>query len=305
MFIENVKYIQNEWWRYLLVGPLIIVVFWQFLGAIPLLIGLFSIADLDKLQTLNESNFLSAFPNYNIGLALFCITFLVGLIGIFFTVKVVHKQTIISLTTSRDKVDFKRIFNGFFVISTVNAIGMLVAYLYDPSVYEFNFKPQSFVYLSLIAIFLLPFQTSFEEYLVRGYLLQGIGITTKSRLLALLIPTLLFALLHLANPEIDKMGYGFLGAYFIMGLVWGICTLMDDGLELALGMHFGNNFVGILLMTADWTVLQTDSVLKYVGEPNMSIMFLTSIPLQILILLYFSKKYNWTNWREKLLGSLN
>jgi len=288
-----------------LVGPLIIVVFWQFLGAIPLLIGLFSVADLDKLQTLNESNFLSAFPNYNIGLALFCITFLVGLIGIFFTVKVVHKQTIKSLTTSRDKVDFKRIFNGFFVISTVNAIGMLVAYLYDPSVYEFNFKPQSFVYLSLIAIFLLPFQTSFEEYLVRGYLLQGIGITTKSRLLALLIPTLLFALLHLANPEIDKMGYGFLGAYFIMGLVWGICTLMDDGLELALGMHFGNNFIGILLMTADWTVLQTDSVLKYVGEPNMSIMFLTSIPLQILILLYFSKKYNWTNWREKLLGSLN
>ena len=284
---------------------LIIVVFWQFLGAIPLLIGLFSVADLDKLQTLNESNFLSAFPNYNIGLALFCITFLVGLIGIFFTVKVVHKQTIKSLTTSRDKVDFKRIFNGFFVISTVNAIGMLVAYLYDPSVYEFNFKPQSFVYLSLIAIFLLPFQTSFEEYLVRGYLLQGIGITTKSRLLALLIPTLLFALLHLANPEIDKMGYGFLGAYFIMGLVWGICTLMDDGLELALGMHFGNNFIGILLMTADWTVLQTDSVLKYVGEPNMSIMFLTSIPLQILILLYFSKKYNWTNWREKLLGSLN
>ena len=305
MFIENVKNTQNEWWRYLLVGPLIIVVFWQFLGAIPLLIGLFSVADLDKLQTLNESNFLSAFPNYNIGLALFCITFLVGLIGIFFTVKVVHKQTIKSLTTSRDKVDFKRIFNGFFVISTVNAIGILVAYLYDPSVYEFNFKPQSFVYLSLIAIFLLPFQTSFEEYLVRGYLLQGIGITTKSRLLALLIPTLLFALLHLANPEIDKMGYGFLGAYFIMGLVWGICTLMDDGLELALGMHFGNNFIGILLMTADWTVLQTDSVLKYVGEPNMSIMFLTSIPLQILILLYFSKKYNWTNWREKLLGSLN
>ena len=181
---------------------------------------------------------------------------------------------------------------------------MLVAYLYDPSMYEFNFKPESFIYLLLIAIILLPFQTSFEEYFVRGYLLQGIGITTKSRFLALLIPTFLFALLHLANPEVDKMGYGFLGAYFIMGLVWGVCTLMDDGLELALGMHYGNNFVGILLMTADWTVLQTDSVLKYVGEPNMSMMFVTSIPLQILILIYFSKKYNWVNWREKLFGSV-
>ena len=249
--------------------------------------------------------FLSAFPNYNIGLALFCITFLVGLIGIFFTVKVVHKQTIKSLTTSRDKVDLKRIFNGFFVISTVNAIGMLVAYLYDPSVYEFNFKPQSFLYLSLIAIFLLPFQTSFEEYLVRGYLLQGIGITTKSRLLALLIPTLLFALLHLANPEIDKMGYGFLGAYFIMGLVWGICTLMDDGLELALGMHFGNNFIGILLMTADWTVLQTESILKYTADPEIrTVDLLISLSLYLIILIVFARKYSWTNWKEKLFSKI-
>ena len=79
---------------------------------------------------------------------------------------------------------------------------------------------------------------------------------------------------------------------------------MDDGLELALGMHYGNNFVGILLMTADWTVLQTDSVLKYVGEPNMSMMIVTSIPLQILLLFYFSRKYKWVNWREKLLGSV-
>ncbi len=285
MFIENVKNTQNDWWRYLLVGPLVIIVFWQFLGAIPLLIGLFSVADLDQLQTLNESNFLNAFPNYNVGLALFCITFLVGLIGVFFTIKVIHKQTIRSLTTSRDSIDFKRIFTGFFVVAIINSIGMLVAYLYDPSVYEFNFKPESFVYLFLIAVILLPFQTSFEEYLV-------------------LIPTFLFALLHLANPEVDKMGYGFLIAYFIMGLVWGICTLMDDGLELALGMHYGNNFVGILLMTADWTVLQTDSVLKYVGEPNMSMMFVTSIPLQILLLFYFSRKYKWVNWREKLLGSV-
>ena len=80
---------------------------------------------------------------------------------------------------------------------------------------------------------------------------------------------------------------------------------MDDGLELSLGLHAAQNLIGVLILTADWTVLQTDSVLKYVGEPNMSIMFLTSIPLQILILLYFSKKYNWTNWRENLLGSLN
>ena len=71
---------------------------------------------------------------------------------------------------------------------------------------------------------------------MRGYLLQGIGITTKSRFLAFTIPSILFGLLHFANPEIDKLGNTFIFAYLIMGFFLGLITLMDEGLELALGM---------------------------------------------------------------------
>ena len=73
-------------------------------------------------------------------------------------------------------------------------------------------------------------------------------------------------------------------------------------MELSLGFHAGNNVLISLLITADWTVLQTDSVLKFVGDPKMSIA--TIIPAVILYpvsLLYFSKKYKWENWEKKIL----
>ena len=37
---------------------------------------------------------------------------------------------------------------------------------------------------------------------------------------------------------------------------------MDDGLELAIGFHAANNLIAALLVTADWTVFQTESILN-------------------------------------------
>ena len=46
--------------------------------------------------------------------------------------------------------------------------------------------------------------------------------------------------------------------------------MMDEGLELALGWHYANNLTAALFVTADWTALQTDSIYKFVGEPDVS-----------------------------------
>jgi membrane protease YdiL (CAAX protease family) len=39
-----------------------------------------------------------------------------------------------------------------------------------------------FLILVLIAVLLIPLQTSFEEYLFRGYWMQGLGILAKKPL---------------------------------------------------------------------------------------------------------------------------
>ena len=62
-----------------------------------------------------------------------------------------------------------------------------------------------------------PFQTTFEELLVRGYL-YGFGIAFKVEQLLLSFHLLFW--FYIFKPEIDKLGYGFLVAYVLMGMTW-------------------------------------------------------------------------------------
>ena len=108
-------------------------------------------------------------------------------------------------------------------------------------------------------IFLIPIQTSWEEYVFRGYLMQGFATLFRSRWGALLLTSFVFGSLHLFNPEVEKLGYGVMIYYIGTGLFLGILTLMDEGIELALGFHAANNLTTALLVTSSWTAFQTES----------------------------------------------
>lgn len=308
MFIEQVLDFKNDWWRYL-IGFIVIFLFWQFIGAIPLIIGMISqmdFSDLESLQALeNPNDMFSMIGSKNTVLTLLLISFLVGFLGLFIVVKNIHNQNFKSLITSRKKVDYSRIIHCFLVIFTLNSLMIFISYLISPSSFEYNFQLEPFLILLLICIFLLPFQTTFEELLVRGYLLQGFGIAFKSRAAAFIIPSIIFGFLHILNPEIDKLGYGFLVAYILMGMTWGIFTLMDDGNELAIGAHYANNLVVFLFLTADWHAVQTNAVFISVEEPNLLSMIIPMFIYYPILIFYFSKKYNWKNWSEKLFGKID
>ncbi|GGD24490.1 hypothetical protein GCM10011343_13340 [Flavobacterium orientale] len=135
--------------------------------------------------------------------------------------------------------------------------------------------------------------------------MQGIGVATKSRLIPLLITSIAFGLMHIANPEVGKMGPVIMIYYIGTGFFLGIITLMDEGLELALGFHAANNLVGALLVTADWTAFQTHSIFKDISEPSAGVdVLLPVVVIFPILLVIFGKKYGWTNWKEKLTGKL-
>ncbi|MGH2665986.1 CPBP family intramembrane glutamic endopeptidase [Flavobacterium sp.] len=226
-------------------------------------------------------------------------------LGLLFWVKVVHRQSITSLTTSRQKIDWKRVFFSFGLWTTITISLTVAAYYIEPESFVFNFKPIPFFIFLVLAVILIPLQTSFEEYFFRGYMMQGLGVVTRSRLIPFLVTSILFGLLHISNPEVEKMGYITLVYYIGTGFFLGILTLMDDGLELSLGFHAANNLIGALLVTSDWSVFQTHSILKDISEPaaGFDIIFPVVIIFPILLFI-FSKKYKWSNWKEKLTGKL-
>ncbi|EZH75814.1 hypothetical protein ATO12_03230 [Aquimarina atlantica] len=233
------------------------------------------------------------------------IFFVVLLAGLLFWVRYVHKQSILSLTTSRKKIDWNRFFFIFILMASFIIVSTLIVYFINPENYLFNFQPVPFLILTVISILLVPIQTSFEEYLFRGYLMQGLGLAVKNKWFPLLVTSILFGVMHAANPEVEKLGPILMVYYIGTGLFLGIITLMDEGLELALGFHAANNLVTVLLITADWTALQTDSILIDISEPSAGFDVLTPVVVVFpIFLLILSKKYKWTGWKDKLLGNI-
>lgn len=239
-----------------------------------------------------------------INLAPFAI--LLGLL--FLLVKFVHQRSLLSLTTARNKVDFGRVLFSFMMISVFTLVSFFVAYSIDSSEIVFQFNAGKFVLLFLISILLFPFQIGLEEYLFRGYLMQHIGVLVKNKWFPLIFTSILFGIAHSANPEVGAIGFWKMMIFYVgTGLLLGIMTLMDDGLELALGFHLGNNLLASLLVTADWTALQTDAIFKSTAEPSMSIVGEILVPVLVvypIMLLILSKRYGWKNWSERLFGKV-
>lgn len=305
MYIKQAFKVEHDWWLYL-VGVLLIFIGSQ-LGQIPFLIAIItkSMANGGDLSSLDYDAMMSIL-DLNLSLFLLLLSFAIGLVVVFLVVKYIHKQTLRSLTTSRAKIDWSRFWFAFLIWGVTTACFILLEYYSSPENYTFNFKPIPFLILVLISVVFIPLQTSFEEYLFRGYLMQGLGVLAKNRWVPLIFTSTIFGLLHIANPEIDKLGHVLLVHYIGTGFLLGIMTLMDEGLELALGFHAANNLIAALLLTADWTAFQTHSILKDISDPEMSNVevFFPVFVIYPILLIVFAKKYNWSNWKEKLFGTV-
>lgn len=228
-----------------------------------------------------------------------------GLLVVLGWTKLVHGQSVTSLTTARKKIDFKRIGFSFAFWGLLTISLFAIGFVLSPDDFVFNFKLGPFITLAIISILLIPLQTSFEEYLFRGHMMQGLGILSGNRLVPLIITSVLFGVMHMANPEVETLGYGIMVYYIGTGFFLGIITLMDDGLELALGFHAANNLIGALLVTADWTVFQTDSIYVDVSKPELGWdIFVPVLVIYPILIFLFAKKYKWANWKEKLTGKV-
>ncbi|MGD9960854.1 lysostaphin resistance A-like protein [Nocardioides sp.] len=97
----------------------------------------------------------------------------------------------------------------------------------------------------LVVAFLTPFQAAGEEYLFRGYLTQAFGGLFGSRVVAVVVPAVLFALAHGLGQSVpvffDRLAFG---------LVAGVLVILTGGLEAGIAMHVLNNWLAFGLALA-------------------------------------------------------
>lgn len=97
----------------------------------------------------------------------------------------------------------------------------------------------------LVVLLLTPLQAAGEEFAFRGYLMQAFGGIFPSRVVAVVLSSLLFALAHGIGQDlpifVDRLAFG---------LVAGTLVLLTGGLEAGIAMHVLNNFLAFGLALA-------------------------------------------------------
>ncbi|MEN8186404.1 MAG: CPBP family intramembrane glutamic endopeptidase [Bacteroidota bacterium] len=305
-FIQQAYKGKTDWWRFVL--TIFLVFFgWQVIGGIPITITAYFAAggDLGKFAEASQDMFISLGINSNLYLLMMILTFFFGLVALFLGIKYIHFRKFTSLITSREKVDWSRIVYSFLLWSAISVFVLSLGFLFTPEDFSWNFKPLPFFTLVIISFLFLPFQTSFEELLFRGYFMQGLGILFKNATVPLIVTSVAFGLLHGFNPEVAKLGKMIMVYYIGTGFMFGITTLMDEGTELALGMHAANNIVAAVVVTSDWMVFQTDALFVDTSEPSVNLeAFVPVFVIYPIVLRIFSKKYAWKEWNQKLFGAI-
>lgn len=227
----------------------VIFFFWQILGALPLSFFLIVEGGLapnaPSLEGLFSRQPFAAF-------LLVMLSFVFFVLGLWLALRLVHRRKLRTLISADGSVRWRRLFQGFAVWGGLAAVqSLLEAWLY-PGRYVWAFDPGRFFVFLIPMLLLFPIQTSAEEFLFRGYLLQGLGLKLRNPLLLSLISGLLFALPHLGNPEVSVNFWALTSYYFLTGVFLAYITLKDQRLELALGMHAANNLFTALF--ASYTV---------------------------------------------------
>lgn len=297
MFLKQDTLNANPFWKYLL-GSFIVIIF-SIIGQLPLSFFItaeaISEAGGDPMIALRNLD-------KNLQLFLILIPFVFGFLGLYLVIKKLHNRNFISITTYRSNVDWRRIIHSFILWGSITIIFISADFFINSEDYQINFKFDKFFILLIIGFILIPIQTSLEELLFRGYLFQGFSLYFKRPWIGLFLTSFIFGCLHIFNPEVQKLGLGILIYYIGTGLFLGTITLMDEGIELALGFHAANNLITALLVTSSWTAFQTESILIDISDPSLvGETIISMLILYPLFYIYMYKKYKWSDLKNKLL----
>jgi membrane protease YdiL (CAAX protease family) len=99
-----------------------------------------------------------------------------------------------------------------------------------------------------VALLAVLVQTGAEELAFRGYLMQQLAARFRSRVVWWLLPSILFGLLHWNPATFGANAWLMALAAGLMGLILADVTARTGNLSAAMGLHFANNTVAILLV---------------------------------------------------------
>ena len=235
------------------------------IGSLPLIITLATKTASDPAAAANYAenpgNLSLLGIDSNPGLLILLLPFVAGLAAFVLLIKPLHWRTFKMTINGTGKIRWNRFFISAMIWLLLSAVYLVLYLRIDPSNFTINNSSKTLIGLITICLFFIPFQAALEEIVFRGYLMQGFAVLVRSRWFPLLMTSVLFGLLHSFNPEVKDFGFlTMMPHYIIFGLIFGVITILDDGIEAAMGAHAANNIFLCIMVTQASSALQTASV---------------------------------------------
>ncbi|MBU7591937.1 CPBP family intramembrane glutamic endopeptidase [Metabacillus halosaccharovorans] len=212
-------------------------------------------------------------------------------IGLFIAVKFILKRRFISIITPADKLNWGKIGYGFLVFLIILVVFSIIDFIIFPNDYHLNdFDMSRFLWLLVAVIFLVPIQTTSEELLFRGFLLQWGGKFTQNPIILTIIVGGIFGSLHFFNPEMEYGAFWVALDYLSMGFIWTYISIKTNSSEFSIGAHAANNMFLCLFLTMEDTVYGDIPSLFVTTNVNAMISTLTTIVTGIIFSIIVFRK---------------
>lgn len=233
---------RNQAWRYAL-GVALILFCWLVLGYLPY----FWLAGSDALT----------------GLGLYIavnLSILMMLLGLALAMRFLHRRPLMTLVSTERRFDWIRIAQAAAVWGGIGLIAAAVEHGLYPDRYYLSFNAEHFLVFAVIALVLTPLQTTTEELLFRGYVMQGLSLRMRRPFAIAAVSAFIFTLPHLMNPEMQRGALLLAASYYTIGFLLAVITLRDGRLDLAIGVHAANNLMLALIANYEGSALTGESI---------------------------------------------
>ena len=295
-FLDLAKLGRNSVGLYL--GGVALLVILYILGNLPLL---FDLQYNYKGLLFDPENpmFISTYGSVRLLFAML-LPFVLVFFGLVLYLRFAHQRPVLSIFTTAKRFRWWRFFffSGFLLLFFFTTTFLEAQLTGDTQQIRWNFKFSEFWPLLCVGGLMIPLQAAAEELIFRVYALQGLFLRTQSVVASVLLSSLMFALMHVSNPEVNELGPGILLYYFVAGCFLALVTVQDDGLELALAFHVFNNLFGALVVSSSWHVFHTQALFLDSRPPGSLFLHLaTGIASFSVLYLLLAKKFSWQSLR--------
>lgn len=130
-----------------------------------------------------------------------------------------------------------------------------------------SFGPRTLMWL-IPASFAVLIQTSGEDVFFKGFLLRQVGAATGIAWVAPTIVIAVFVSLHLGNPDVVHALWVVLPVFIASEAMIVYLTMRTGGMEVALVLHWANNFILMMLIAEQDTQANELTVFVFDDDPT-------------------------------------